>query len=86
MYPLNYGYLPGVILPNGDGEPLDAYVLGVKEPVTRFTGRCIAVIHRSDDCDDKLVVAPEGLSFTEQQILTLTAFQERFFTSTVLQS
>ena len=31
-YPINYGYLPGVI--GGDGEELDVYLLGVNEPVT----------------------------------------------------
>lgn len=84
VYPINYGYLPGVILPDGDGEPLDAYVLGVNAPVAQFTGRCIAVIQRTDDCDDKLVLAPEGQTFTDEEIMALTAFQERFFDSRVL--
>ncbi len=83
VYPVNYGYLPGVILPDGDGEPLDAYVLGVDAPLAQFTGVCIAVIHRTDDCDNKLIVAPEGMHFTDAQIFALTAFQERFFTSTL---
>ena len=58
VYPVNYGFLPGVPAP--DGENLDAYVLGVLDPLETFTGRCIAVIQRSDDDDDKLIVAPEG--------------------------
>lgn len=78
-YPINYGYLPGVILADGDGEPLDAYVLGVDAPLVQFTGVCIAVIHRIEDPDDKLVLAPEGQIFTDAQIRTLTDFQERFF-------
>lgn len=82
VYPVNYGYLSGVILPDGDGEPLDAYVLGVETPVAQFTGRCIAVIQRTDDCDDKLVLAPERQTFTDEEIVALTAFQERFFGNT----
>ena len=58
LYPVNYGYLPGVPAP--DGEDLDAYVLGVDQPLERFEGICIAVIHRLDDADDKLVVVPPG--------------------------
>ena len=77
IYPVNYGYIEGVIAP--DGEELDAYVLGVFEPVERFTGRCIAVVHRRDDDDDKLVVVPDGISYTGDQIAALTEFQERFF-------
>ena len=54
IYPVNYGFLPGVPAP--DGENLDAYILGVFKPIESFRGRCIAVILRSDDDDDKLVV------------------------------
>ena len=81
IYPVNYGFVPGVA--GLDGEELDAYVLGVDEPVECYTGRCIAVIQRSDDADDKLVVVPEGDGFTDEQIRVLTAFQERFFVSSI---
>ena len=81
IYPVNYGFVPGVPAP--DGEDLDAYVLGVFEPVTEFTGQCIAVIHRLDEDDDKLVVVPAGKDYSDEQILALTEFQERFFKPTV---
>lgn len=82
IYPVNYGFLPGVPAP--DGEELDAYILGVLCPIKTFTGTCIAVIRRSDDDDDKLVVAPAGMDFSDEQILELTDFQERFFRPTVI--
>jgi inorganic pyrophosphatase len=82
LYLLNYGYLPGVLAP--DGEELDANLLGVFEPVERFEGRCIAVIQRLDDDDDKLVLAPEGVQYSDEQILALTEFQERFFKPVVI--
>ena len=45
-----------------------------------YEGKCIATIHRlDDDDDDKLVIAPEGKEYTEQQIEALVEFQERFF-------
>lgn len=82
IYTLNYGSVPGVLAP--DGEELDVYVLGEFEPLTEFTGRCIAVIHRLDDDDDKLVLVEDGKSYTDEQISALTEFQERFFQSIIL--
>lgn len=81
VYPVNYGYVPGAPAP--DGGELDAYVFGVFEPVEEFTGRCIAVVHRTDDDDDKLVVVPDGRSYTDDQIRALTEFQEQWFTSII---
>ena len=81
VFPVNYGYVPGVPAPDGDDR--DAYVLGVFEPVETFTGRCIAVIHREDDDDDKLVVVPDGVDYSDEQIMALTEFLERFFQSSV---
>jgi inorganic pyrophosphatase len=82
VYPLNYGFVPGTLSP--DGAELDAYVLGVFEPLANFTGECIAVIQRTNDADDKLVVAPLGKTYSDDQIRALTEFQERFFASVVL--
>ena len=82
IYPVNYGYIPGTI--SGDGEELDAYVLGEHEPLEEFTGRVIAIIHRTNDNDDKLVVVKDGKNYTDEQIVALTEFQERFFKSEIL--
>jgi inorganic pyrophosphatase len=81
-YLLNYGFVPGTLAP--DGEGLDAYILGVFAPVDEFEGVCIAVLHRLDDDDDKLVVVPPGVTYSDAQILALTEFQERFFQTVVL--
>lgn len=77
LYEVNYGFVPGVKAL--DGDDLDAYVLGVGRPLKTFTGVCIAVIHRIDDSDDKLVLVPEGKMFSDDEIRKLTEFQERFF-------
>lgn len=50
IYMVNYGYVPNTI--SGDGEELDAYLLGVFEPVDEFIGKVIAIIHRTNDDDD----------------------------------
>lgn len=81
IYPLNYGYVPGVPAP--DGEDLDAYLLGVFQPLAEFEGKCIAVIQRLDDADDKLVLAPPGADYSAEQIRALTEFQERWFQSEI---
>jgi inorganic pyrophosphatase len=81
VYPINYGYVPGV--PGGDGEAQDAYLLGVDEPVARFEGVVAAVIHRLDDMEDKWVVAPEGMAVSAEQVRAATDFQERFFTTRI---
>ena len=82
MYMLNYGYIPNTI--SGDGEELDAYVVGVYEPVEEFTGKVIAIIHRTNDDDDKLVVAPDNVNYDDTAIKALTEFQERFFESIII--
>lgn len=76
-YSLNYGYIPGIFA--ADGEEQDAYILGINEPVKEFTGKVLAIIHRFDDVEEKWVVAPEGASFTREEIAKLVAFQEQYF-------
>ena len=77
IYQVNYGYIPNTI--SGDGEELDAYVLGEHEPIESFNGEVIAIIHRTNDDDDKLVVMEKGRNYTDDQIRALTEFQERWF-------
>ena len=77
LYPVNYGYVEGIMA--GDGEWQDAYILGISESVSRMEGRVIAVIHRLDDVEDKWVVAPAGMRFSEEEILDSTYFQEQYF-------
>lgn len=81
-YPVNYGYVPNTV--SNDGEELDCFILGVYEPLKEFTGKCIAIVHRTNDDDDKLILAPEGTNYTNEQIRTLTNFIERFFESEII--
>lgn len=82
LYPINYGFIPGTIA--GDGEEQDAYILGVYEPVSSFDGRVVAAIHRKNDCEDKLVVAPDGMVFHQGQIAEAVHFQEQYFDSSII--
>ena len=76
-YPINYGYIPGVI--GGDGEELDVYLLGVNEPVEEYTAKVIGIVYRGDDVEDKLVAAPEGVEFTKDDIAEQVRFQEKYY-------
>ena len=79
-YPVNYGYIPNTI--SGDGEELDAYVLGEFVPLEEYEGTVIAIIHRTNDNDDKLVVT-NGKNYTDEQIRAITEFQEQYFESEI---
>lgn len=81
VYPVNYGYIPSILA--GDGEEQDAYILGISEPLTEFDGRVIGAVLRADDCEDKLVVAPEGMVFHQGQIAEAVHFQEQYFDTKV---
>ncbi|MBR2712469.1 MAG: inorganic diphosphatase [Bacilli bacterium] len=82
IYPVNYGYIPNTV--SGDNEELDCYLLGVFDPVKEYKGKVIAVIHRTNDNDDKLVVVPEGSNYTNDQINALVEFQEKYFKHVIL--
>ena len=81
-YPINYGYIEGIIAP--DGEEQDAYILGVDKPVERFTGKTIAIVHRYDDAEEKWVVCPDDVSYTKEEIMELIRFQEQYFQSEII--
>lgn len=80
-YPINYGYIPDVF--GGDGEELDVYLLGVDAAVSEYTAKIIAVVHHHNDVEDKLVAAPEGMSFTAEEISNAVRFQEQYYNSEV---
>ena len=77
VYPVNYGFVPGVMAP--DGEEQDAYILGVTQPLEVFRGKVIAILHRNDDVEEKWVVVPEHLLLTKEEIAQQVAFQEQYF-------
>ena len=81
-YPINYGYIEGIIAP--DGEEQDVYILGVNEPVEEFTGNIIAIIKRLDDVEEKWVVAPENMTFTKEEIMKQVEFQEKYFKTEII--
>ena len=81
IYPVNYGFIPNVF--SGDDEELDVYLLGIETPVKEYKAQIIAIVHRHNDIEDKLVAAPEGMHFTKAEIEAAVRFQEQYFDSEV---
>ncbi len=90
-YPVNYGYVAGVI--GGDGSEQDVYLLGEKTPVSEYTGVVIAVYHRYDDNETKWIVLPsdengkirEDVKIPDNdEIYAEIAFQEQFFSGVLV--
>ena len=79
-YPINYGYIPKEFAP--DEEELDVYLLGPSQVVETFQGRIVAIIHRENDVEDKLVMSTD-LDISKEDILKQTYFQEQFYKSTI---
>ena len=77
LYTVNYGYVPGVMAP--DGKEQDAYILGVDVPVAEYDAHIIAIVHRENDVEDKLVGAPAGMAFSKEEIAAAVRFQEQYY-------
>ena len=84
IYPVNYGYIPNTV--SGDGEELDAYILGTNLPLSDFEGKCIAIIHRLNDNDDKLIVVPKHIFLSDAEIEQQISFQEKWFQHILIRS
>jgi len=82
VYELNYGFIPNTL--SGDGEELDCYILGVDEPINEFEGECIAIVHRLNEIDDKLILVPKGKKYTIKEIEDLIYFSEKHHKSVVV--
>ncbi|MBE6600418.1 MAG: inorganic pyrophosphatase [Ruminococcaceae bacterium] len=81
VYPINYGYIEGVL--GGDGEELDVYLVGVDTPVKTADCRIVAIVRRKNDVEDKLIGVPNGMSFTKEELEAAVHFQEKYYVSYV---
>ena len=81
VYPINYGYIPGVL--GGDDEELDVFLIGVDMPVESYTGEIIGIVYRADDVEDKLIMAPKGKRFTAEEMAKAVYFQEKYYATTI---
>lgn len=77
-YKLNYGYIKEIMAP--DDEYQDVYIIDEHKQLSNSCfGTVIAIIHRKNDIEDKLVVSIHNKDYSIKEIKELTHFQERFF-------
>lgn len=81
IYPVNYGYIPNTV--SGDGEEIDVYLLGVDRAVDSYTAQVIALIHRKEDTEQKLIAVPPGMQLSTEEIREAVSFQEQYFQSVI---
>ena len=81
-YEINYGYVPDTMSP--DGKELDAYLLNLDIPVEKHIGKVIAVLHRLEDDDDKLIVSADDNDIDDEEIRQKTHFLEKYFESEII--
>lgn len=77
VYPINYGFIENTIS-EVDGEAMDAYILGVDEPIHEFEGKVIAVVHRINE-EDKYIVSNQ--MYSKEEIWHQISFMEQYFKS-----
>ncbi len=80
-YPLNYGYIPGTL--SGDGEAVDVYVIGEDRVFSKLYVCVLAIIHREDDDEDKLVAARTMKMVNPEYIMSMVRFVEQYFTVSI---
>ena len=77
IYTQNYGYIKD--LKALENEFQDAYVIGENNPLDSFEGKVIAIINRTNDIEDKIVVCNKNANFTKDEIKDFVYFQEKHF-------
>ena len=77
VYPINYGYIEGLLAP--DGEDQDVYVLDAQTKLTQVQATVVAIIRREDDVEDKLVAMIDPKPLSERDIEEAVCFVEQYF-------
>lgn len=77
VYPINYGYTEKMTAL--DGEFQDVYVLGINEAVSVINGTVVAIIHREEDLEDKLIVLKRKRLISDMEIEQSVSFIEQYF-------
>lgn len=77
IYKVNYGYIKEY--KSLDNEYVDAYVLGINEPIKEFEGIVYAIVIREDDIEDKLIVTSKNAKYNKEEIEKQISFQEKYF-------
>ncbi len=63
---------------------IDAYILKESKVLSRFFGKIVAIIHRRDDLEDKLIIIAENKTISNKEILAAIEFKEKYFDSLII--
>lgn len=77
LYKVNYGYIKNIKAL--DNEYQDVYVVGINDPIKEFDGIVYAIINRTNDDEDKLIVVKDGNNYSNEEIENYISFQEKYF-------
>ena len=77
IYELNYGYTKRLVSP--DGDYLDAYIIDDDFYSSSYFGEVIAIVHRKNDIEDKLIVGKKGQTISKEDLLKKINFQKKYF-------
>ena len=77
IYELNYGYTKRLVSP--DGDYLDAYIIDDDFYSSSYFGEVIAIVHRKNDIEDKLIVGKKGQTISKEDLLKKINIQEKYF-------
>lgn len=82
VYPINYGFIDGIFAE--DGEEVDVYVIDSKKPLKKLRAKVIAIIHRHDDDENKLIAIKSDKKFLDEEILSAVNFQEKYYNHSLI--
>lgn len=85
IYEVNYGFYDEYI--SSDEEELDCYLIGESLPINmndKYECKVVAIIHRLNDNEDKLVCAPLNREVSDDEIISKTEFIEQYFVSEII--
>ena len=79
MFFINVSFTEQAINNVSGFSPFRTGVFEGNEPVSEYECEIIAIAHRHNDVEDKLVGAPVGMRFAKEEIETALHFQEQYY-------
>lgn len=85
IYEVNYGILKDYELK--DNKELKTYIVGESMPTSQngiYHGKVLAILHRLNDDNDRIIIAPIGRTLSDDEIISKTEFAEQYFVSEII--
>lgn len=76
-YPINHGFIVGILA--SDGKEQNVYTLSINGSLEQFVGVVIGIVCRTNDIEEKWVVAPKESMYSKEEVLRTITCQEQLF-------